>query len=492
MKINRIMLIKPGVRFPRQRFSQPLGLLYIISVLRQHFPGQFEIDLVEQALYNLSFEQIRERIKKFNPDLVGFSCLSVEANITYKIARIAKEINSKCITILGGPHAMFFYDYALKEFSIDLVVIGEGETTFLELIQKLQKDEPIDNVKGIAFKKEDKIILTPPRELIENLDNLPFPAWDMINFKQYSKVPTMNVYYSAIPVAVIFTSRGCPFHCAYCHKIFGKRFRPRSPENVIAEIELLTQKYGVKEIHIIDDIFNLDLARAKRICDLIIEKGIKVKIAFPNALRGDIIDRELIHKLKQAGCYSLAYAVETASPRIQKLINKNLNLEKVRQAINWTFEEKINTYGYFMLGFPGETREEIEKTIKWACNSRLLVVAFFAVVIYPRLPLMEIAKKTYPRFNFSEWEMFELKYWTERPFYKKVTGIDLFKIQYRAYYRFYLNPKRIFLILLRFPKNRYFIRNGPWWFLRIISIPFYKIEKYLFYRNIKQKYESLT
>ncbi len=483
MNIKKIMLIRPGVRFPRQRFSQPLGLLYLISTLRQNFPGQFEIDLVEQALYNLNSEQMRERIKKFNPDLVGFSCLSMEADIMTEITNIVKEINPNCFTLLGGPHASVFYDQVLKKTNIDVVLIGEGEITLVELIKKLIASQPIDNVEGIAFRKNDKIVLTPLREPIENLDNLPFPAWDMIDFERYSKVTGMNVYYKSIPWSAIFTSRGCPFHCAYCHKIFGKRTRFRSAENVIAEIELLTKKYGVKEIHIIDDIFNLDLARAKRICDLIIEKGIKISIAFPNALRGDMMDRELIHKLKQAGCYSLAYAVETASPRIQKLINKNLNFDRVRQAINWTFEEKINTHGYFMLGFPSETKEEIEKTIKWACDSRLLIATFFSVVIYPRIPLMDIAKNTYPNFNFSKWNMSDLRYWAETPFYTKATGIDLFKIQRNAYRRFYLNPKRVIFILLRFPKNIFFVRNGIWWLLRILFISLSKIEKFLFYRK---------
>jgi len=477
------MLIKPGVRFQRQRFSQPLGLLYLISVLRQNFPGQFEIELIEQALYDLSFEQMRDRIKKFNPDLVGFSCLSMEADAVNKLSKIVKEIKPTCLTLLGGPHASVFYDKILQETAIDILIIGEGETTFIELIKKLIASKPIDDINGIAFKKENKIVITPPREPIEDLNNLPFPAWDMINFKQYSKVPGMNVYYKNIPWCAIFTSRGCPFRCAYCHNIFGKRTRFRSPENVIAEIELLTRKYGVKEIHIVDDIFNLDLPRAKKICDLIIEKGIKISIAFPNALRGDMMDKELIDKLKQAGCYCIAYAIETASPRIQKLINKNLNIDKVRQAINWTYEKKINAHGYFMIGFPSETKEEIKKTINWACNSKLIAAAFFSVVIYPRIPLMEIAQKTYPNFDFSQWKMFDLWYFAEKPFYTKVTGIDLFKIQFSAYRRFYLNPWRVFLILLRFPKNIFFIKGGFWALLRIISMSLYKIDKVLFYRK---------
>ena len=470
MNIKKIMLIRPGryLPFAEKRFSQPLGLLYLISILRQKFPTQFEIELIDQALYNLNFEQMKDKIKRFNPDLIGFSCLSVENNEMFKLSRIVKTLNPNCLMVLGGPHATFFYDYVLEKSKIDIVVIGEGEATFLELILRLQKDEPIDNIKGIAFKKNGSIVITPPRESIENLDRLPFPAWDIIDFKRYSKVPPGSGYYSSIPWAVIYTSRGCPFRCAYCHNnIFEKRTRFRSPENVIAEIELLTQKYGIKEIQIIDDIFNIDLIRAKRICDLIVKKGIKIKIAFPNGLRGDVMDRELIHKLKQAGCYSISYAVETASLRLQKLINKNLNLEKLRQVINWTNEEKIVTQGFFMLGFPSETQEEIEKTIKWARDSNFIYAAFSSTVIYPRTQLMEIAKKIYPDFDFTQWKMLDLRYWANTPFYTKITGIDLFKIQRRAYYRFYLKFERIFLIFSRCPKNLFFVRRITWFVLRI-------------------------
>jgi len=486
------MLIRPGIRFPRKRFAQPLGLLYLVSVLRQNFPGQFEIDLVEQALYKLDFKQIKERIKKFNPDLVGFSCLSQEADEMAKISHIVKELKPECLTVLGGPHASVFYDCVLEKNNIDIVVIGEGERTFPELLKKLLSGEPIEQVRGIAFKRKDRIILTPPQKPIEDLDSLPFPAWDLIDFQDYSWMISTNAYCHSVPWAVIFTSRGCPYQCAYCHNIFGKRTRFRSPENVISEIELLVNKYGVKEIHIVDDVFNLDILRAKKICDLIIERKIKIKIAFPNGLRGDIMDKELIGKLKQAGCYAIGYAVETASPRLQKLINKNLDFDKIRQVISWTADEKIITQGYFMLGFPGETREEMEMTINYALKSRFLIAFFSLVAVYPRTHLMEIAKKAYPDFDFDKWndklDMANFHYFTEEPFYKKATGLDSFKIQHSAHRRFYFRPRQIFLILLRFPKNFFLIR-GIWWVLRNSFISLYKFEKSVFYSH-KMKHET--
>jgi anaerobic magnesium-protoporphyrin IX monomethyl ester cyclase len=322
MKIQRIMLIRPGVRFSRMAFAQPLGLLYLVSVLRRDFPGEFEIELTEQALEDLDLDQMRERIRRFDPDLIGFSCLSVEADEMQRVARAAKEVKPGCVTVVGGPHASVFFDYALQDPNLDLAVLNEGEVTFPELLRALREDRPLDQVAGIAFKREGRLVQTPPREHVADLDSIPLPAWDLIDFKRYAVNISMNAYCHSPPVAILFTSRACPYQCNYCHSIFGKKVRYRSVANVMAEIELLTKTYGVRELHIVDDIFNLDLDRAKRICDEIVARGIQVKIAFPNGLRGDRMDRELIHKLKSAGCYSITYAVETASPRLQKLMKK--------------------------------------------------------------------------------------------------------------------------------------------------------------------------
>ncbi|MEI6597390.1 MAG: radical SAM protein [bacterium] len=400
--MNKITFISPGVRYLTRSYSQPLGVLYLVSYVRKKFPEKFKFDLIDQAIADLTSEQVLEEVKKINPDIVGFSCLSLDADQMQEIAGLIKKALPDCLIFLGGPYASVFYDQALERTNIDIVIIGEGEKTFAELIQRFLDKQPLDNVKGTAYKKDGKIILAPPRELVDNLDSLPFPAWDLIDFKKYSKLPSMNLYSAAKPWSIIFTSRGCPYHCLYCHNIFGKKARFRSAENVIEEIEILTKKYGVKEIQIVDDVFNLDLNRAKKICDLIVDRGIKIKICFPNGVRADRMDRELIKKLKNAGCYSVTCAIETASLRLQKEINKNLDLDRVKQVIAWLDEEGIITHGFCMLGFPGETEEEMEMTIKYATNSRLMVAIFFTVVVYPKTKIFEYARKVYTDFNFNQ------------------------------------------------------------------------------------------
>jgi len=476
MKIRKIMLIKPGRRWSGMAMGQPMGLLYLISILRSRFPGKYEIDFVEQALYDLTTEDIRKRFKKFDPDLVGFSAASAEAGETEDICRMVKQEKPECVTVLGGPHASVFFDWALKDRNLDYVVIGEGERTFPELLENLEKDEPADKVRGIAFMRGQNLVMTEARPFIEDLDSIPLPAWELVDWKRCSVQSTMNGYCHSTPWAMLFTSRACPFKCAYCHNIFGKKVRKRSVENVLAEIELLVGRYGVKELHIIDDIFNIDLPRAKKICDEIISRGIKVKMAFPNGLRADMMDRELIKKLKAAGCYAITYAIETASPRLQKLLRKNLDLEKTKQVIDWTYDEGIIPQAFLMLGFPTETLDEIETSIRYTLKAKLLRVLFFTVVVYPRTELLQIAKQAYPDFDFSNYDWFDLRYWSETPFYSRVTKYDGYKIQRRAYRKFYLRPLILLKIAWRFPKNSFFLR-GIWWGLRSVITSLYGLEK---------------
>ena len=447
---KKVMAIRPGRRFIRMGFAQPLGLLSLIAVLRQKFPDQFEIDLVEQALYDISPEQMKARMLAFSPDLILFSCLSVEADDLRAMTALAKSLFPNVPVWVGGPHASVFFDLELATGNVDAVCIGEGEATIVEMVEAWRAGRPLDGVAGLALWRDGKPVETGTRPPIEDLDSLPLPAWDLIDFKKYSLQPSMNSFVKNSPWALFFTSRACPFQCVYCHSIFGKKVRKRSVEHVMAELELLYHTHGVREIHIVDDIFNLDAERAKKICDEIVARGIKISIAFPNGLRGDRMDPELIKKLKAAGCYTITYAIETATPRLQKRIKKNLDLDKVRETIRLTDAEGLITQGFFMLGFPGETEQEMEDTINFAISTKLTRAWFFTVVVYPRTGLYDIAREEYPNFDFTGFgDFFDLRYWSETPFYTRVTGVDLYKIQSRAYRQFFLRPSIIGKVLWR-------------------------------------------
>jgi len=473
----RVMAIRPGKRFARMGFAPPLGLLSMIAVLRREFPDRFEFELVEQALYDLSVDDIEKRMRDFNPQLVFMSCMSVEGNELRELCSLSRRTLPDVPVWIGGPHASVFFDWELKTGNVDAVCIGEGELAIIEMVRSWMEGKPLDDVAGLALVRDGEIVKTAERGPIEDLDWLPLPAWDLIDFDKYALQISMNGFVHSMPWSIIMTTRACPFQCIYCHCIFGKKVRKRSVEHVMAELDLLVNTYGIKEMHIVDDIFNLDLPRAKAICDEIVERGFDIKIAFPNGLRGDRMDRELIQKLKKAGCYCITYAVETASPRIQKQIKKNLDLEKVKEVIAWTDEEGLITQAFFMLGFPGETKEEMQQTIDYALDSRVLRAWFFTVVVYPRTGLYDMAQEVYPDFDFSGWDYFNLRYWAEETFYSRVEGVDLFKVQRDAYRAFFLRPSIIARIFIRLPKNKWFVR-GIYWGLRSVINTLTSMETY--------------
>jgi radical SAM superfamily enzyme YgiQ (UPF0313 family) len=458
--------------------GQPLGFLSLIAMLRKHFPDRFEIELVEQILYDMTADQVRQRMVEFKPDLVCISCMSVEANEMRELAAVSKRLFPEAPVWIGGPHASVFYDWELETDNVDAVCIGEGELTFIEMIQAWLDDKPLDGVPGLALMRDGEVKTTAPRDPVGDLDSIPLPAWDMVDLDLYGRQISMNGLVHSAPWAMLFTTRACPYQCVYCHGIFGKKVRKRGVDHVMSELELLVNRHGVKEIHIVDDIFNLDLPRAKEICDEIVRRGLKIKIAFPNGLRGDRMDRELIRKLKAAGCYCITYAIETASPRMQKKINKNLDLEKLKQVLSWTDEEGIICQAFCMLGFPGETVEEMKMTIDYTLQSPLLRAWFFTVVVYPRMRLYDMAKEEYPDFELEGTDFFDLRYWSEEPFYTRATGEDVYKIQRDAYRAFFLRPSLILRIFMRFPKNRWFL-FGIYWGVRAVITQLSTLETYL-------------
>ena len=271
-------------------------------------------------------------------------------------------------------------------------MIGEGEIVFNKIIRNLLEEKSYFNISGIAYRNEKGVHKTPTQFYIDDLDTLPLPSYEIIDLNKFSNQFLTFTSKISKPHANIMTTRGCPYRCAYCHNILGKRFRMRSPESVFAEIKYLFNKYGINDFQVIDDIFNLDLIRAKTICDMIIKSRMKITLSFPNALRGDRVDTELIEKMAEAGTKFISYAVETASPRLQKMIKKNLNLDKIFRAIEYTAEANIVTRGFFMIGFPTETEEEVLQTIEFAKASSLCGATFFTVVYFPGTELFKLAQ----------------------------------------------------------------------------------------------------
>lgn len=430
----------------------------LAAAARKYVSPTPDISIYHMEMKNASLDDLRNRLEKEKPDLVGFSALSSEAPGLYSCMSLTREVLPKSFIVVGGPHATIFHDHVLARPEVDAVAMGEGEMTFVELVDRIQTGKDWRDIDGIAYSKNGEKIYNRQREFAQNLDELPFPAYDLIDIPAYSRTHNLNGFLAAWPYMTIFTSRACPFGCIYCHGIFGKRFRARSPKNVIDEITLLYNRYGIRELHFLDDIFNWDIERSKEICREIIKSGLKIKIAFPNALRGDYLDDELIELMGKAGTYSIGFAVETTSERLIKIIRKNLNVNKVRENMQKALDVGIIPVAFYMIGFPSETESEIRATIDFAVNSPALKASFFSVVIYPRTGLYEYAKQVNPDFQFDDDKFEDLHYYSNVFHNVNENGMNIPKLIKSAYMRFYSRPWRIWKILLMYPKNRKFLK----------------------------------
>jgi radical SAM superfamily enzyme YgiQ (UPF0313 family) len=417
-----------------------LGPLYLASYLRNQ--GYRDITLIDARHERLSDKGIALRLKTLFPDVVGITGLSMEFAEVHRLAGLVKKINANCTVIVGGPYATSSPEHILKDPNVDFVVMGEGERTAGKLMDVLENGKDFSVIEGLAYKKNQACVINPPQLPIEDLDTIPFPAWDLIDMEGYFKdirshsqtpIPTSN------RIAPLFTSRGCPYRCTYCHNIFGKKIRFRSVGNVLEEIQSLIKNYGIQEIEVLDDCFNFDLARAKEICDEIIRRGIKIALSFPNALRVDRMDEELIVKLKQAGTRVIYYAIESASPRIQKLVNKNLDIDKARDVIAQTIKQGVITCGYFMLGFPGETKEEILQTLRFSKEAGFHIADFFYLIPQPKTEI----------FHELEKENVKLKKISVHNYHwfsanaSSLSDPELKRMGMRAYREFYFRPRQM-------------------------------------------------
>ena len=356
----------------------PMGLMYLASSLRK--VGDFDIKIIDMEPAKMAYENIGKEIRDYQPSWLGISALTNESNGLHKLAAIAKEVNPDLPVVVGGPHPSAYTEQVMNDQNINYAVLGEGEITVVELDRAIRTQSAVDSIDGLAWRDNGLVRINPRQHYSDDLDAMPFPAWDLIDISKFRKIYRMSNYGHS-DYMPIFPTRACPFKCIYCHNMFGKGFRMRSPENVLAELRILYEKHNIREFEFIDDIFNCDLPRAKRIFDLIIESGMKITFTFPNGIRGDHADEEFFAKARQAGAIFMSFAIETATPRLQKMLLKNINLEKIRQNIVLARKHKIFCLGFFMLGFPTETREELQATVDFAVNSALNAAHFF--IVYP-------------------------------------------------------------------------------------------------------------
>lgn len=375
-----ILLIRAKPTFMDMIVGIPIGLVYIAPMAERQ---GHHVEVLDLALERDPDPVLYAKLKERRWDLAGFSCMTAEFEGAEIAARKVKAFDPSIKTLFGGQHPTIVTEEVISQDFCDFVCVGEGEETFAELAEVLSQEGDLTQVRGMALKNgEGRIVRTLPRSAVMDADSIPFPAYHLLDIDRYAEAESARYTPKYSRAIQIFTSRGCPWHCTYCHDLFGKKFRPRSPESVLDEMKLLYHKYDIREFMVEDDIFNFDMDRAKRICDLIVEEGLKVGLQFGNGVRLERLDEELVEKLARAGTHHMAIAIESASPRIQKLTKKYLKLHMVKDVVSWTRKHRINTLGFFMIGFPTETAEEINMTIRFACETDLDEALFSIVIPY--------------------------------------------------------------------------------------------------------------
>lgn len=351
--IDRRMIDR--VKFEIRGIYPPLGLAYIASILEE---DGHEMAFLDANAECLTLSEIRDRIVTLQPNVAGLYCATLMINEVRSVARAVREVNPGITTIVGGPHLAVFPDATMAFSEFDIGVIGEGENTVRELATALESGGDLTKVKGIAFKKGEKTIKTEPREYVTDLDALPFPAWHLLPVSKYRDILTRRPGRSA----TMITSRGCPFRCIYCSAEcrLGRKFRYRSPDNILEEMLYLRDTFGVREICFYDDTFTVRKDRIAALCALLIERD--ADIEWECRTRVDLVDREMLANMSRAGCFRIRYGVESGSDRILRRLRKGITVERTEEAVSMTVDNGIEAFGYFMIGCPGETRDTVEKT----------------------------------------------------------------------------------------------------------------------------------
>lgn len=441
----------------------PLGLLYVAAVLEARGHA---VRVIDEDVDHVSGGALKRCIEEAHPDVVGITSTTPVFPHAASIAALAKAAGDITV-VLGGIHATIAAEESIKNDAIDAVVRGEGEDSAVLLVEALEKGKQLDGIEGISFKRDGEVVHTPQRGLITDLDRLPFPGRHLLR-RPFAYEPPDALYR---PTTTIMTSRGCPYGCTFCctKQIFGRRLRFRSIANVIEEIEHLVRNYGVREVQIMDDCFTAKRERVFEFRDALRTRGLTPAIAFGNGLRADQVDDEIMSALREIGVYSVGFGVESGNEEILARIKKGTTLETIRNAFRLSKRYGFETWGFFMIGLPGESRETIRDTIRFA---KELDPDFAKFIILKPYPGSEIHREL-----MSEHLIFKFDYTQYGPytppvhFLPSLSAKEIERWQRKANREFYLRPSKILSHLRRlksFEQLRHNLRSA--WFILKKSI----------------------
>lgn len=408
-----------------------------------------EVRVADLMIEARPMEVYRDILTDWKPDFVGITFTTPLVSEAYTLAASAREFAPEALLIAGGVHASTLPDQVLNDSQFDVVVIGEGENTLREIC----RGESLESVNGIAFLSEDIVVKTAPRELIMDLDQLPMPAWQLYDL-QYYRSP--HIASRKNPVGYMETNRGCNHYCTYCSQnIFGHKVREKSPERVVEEMFRMLD-IGFNDIHIKDNNFTADIDRAKKVCRLLIERKFPAPWALPTGVNVHDVDREFFQLARQAGCYQVAFGIESASPEVLLKVAKKQDPELMRRAVNMAHEAGLETVGFFMIGLPGDTEDTIRETMKFACSIPLTYAKASMTLPFPSSALFgQIDREG--RIKSKNWDIYNFHCTTEVWEHENLSWDTIRKYYGRFHRKFYFRPSYIW--------NRFWrdLRRGQLW-----------------------------
>jgi len=465
---------RSDVRWPHKRkdkyLEYPIYLAYAVAVLEK---SGIDVEFIDAVAEDLSIKDFVDATKKIGPDVIAIECSTPSIYYDLLTAKKLKEKLKDIFIVLMGSHPTYFHkDILMKNEFIDAIARGEFDLTIRDLCLTISNEGELKSVKGISCRDNDEVHVNKDRPLIQNLDGLPFPARHIVKSESYREA-----VFTGKRCTTMVSSRGCPYQCVFClwpRTMYGKKFRARSPGNVVDEIEHVVNKYHVDEIYFDDDCLTLNKNRLMRICKEIRKRGIDVRWMCQS--RVDNVDQELLREMKKAGCHYIKYGVESGSQSMLDVMKKGITLDEARKAFYLTRKIRIKSQAFFLFGLPWDTHETIRETIEFAKELKPDSAQFAVVVPHPGTELYDICLEK-GWLKFDSWEDFDCRKALIET--QNLSGRDVEKYRIEAYREFYLRPSYILTTSLKMLK--------PEEARRILRSARSIIERMLFYGERRKK-----
>ncbi len=429
--MKKIALIFPRMKYPSG--DPPMGVSYLAAYLQKN--NDISVEIIDTTFMRDPWLELKRKFIANHYDFVGVSVMTLQLEDTLRLIKIIKRLSPGTTIIVGGAHATVMPEEMLAAApEIDILVVGEGEV----VLDKILRGEPLRNIPSLYYRENGEIKITPRVTPCANLDDLPFPTRDLLPIKDYLAGWFMVEPYRGMS---IITSRGCPYVCTFCQPtlryIFGDKVRQRSPENVVQELKELKAKYNIEAFGLLDDTFNFSPAWVERFCNLLIQENLNLKWGCNT--RANLADEEQMMLMKRAGLRKVCIGLESASQRIlDQIFDKRITIEQARNAVKIAKRVGIDVQGFFILGAPSETHQEVINTIKYAIGLDIDYATFSICTPLPKTRLYDLTKELIKEGQTVDYYRYSI--------YKKGVTINSRTLNvYRraALFFFYLHPKRI-------------------------------------------------